>query len=386
MNMQLDPHVKAVFDEIIAHAPDIGPTPSAGVVNLDPTVSDRGRRWLAVAAAAVLVVGVAGLVAFAGRDASRSPADEATVTSPPPDSGAGRPLSSMDQLASSDWVVATVLPDGLEYLYARRDSPALGPDRQSRAIAYGVPRGDGTDEELWVEIGRANVGTPDESFTVGEVVWSIERPEDSWWSASTRVGGTDLNVRGSGTFEQVLAGLTVVDDSNLPFTPLGGPDDAVVVARTNVDGDIYTYSIQESGRYKCDWVTSQDGASGGCGSLVQPDADVTIDAGVTTEPGALPGTVDAVRSGSVTAATASVEVVFADGTTVTVEPTDLSGTFDILFWIAAATISTDSQTGLPVTQESVAEVRAYDREGILIGTTIPLGLGQPDEEPSTEEQ
>lgn len=76
--------------------------------------------------------------------------------------------------------------------------------------------------------------------------------------------------------------------------------------------------------------------------------------------------------------------MFADGTTVTVEPTDLSGTFDKLFWIAAATISTDSQTGMPVTQESIAEVRAYGRMGILIGTAISPGPGQLGEEPWTQ--
>jgi hypothetical protein len=385
MNMQLDPHVKAVFDDIVAHTPDIGPTPSANVVNVDPGATHQGRRWLAVAAAAVLVVGLVGLVAFAGRTTPRSPADEPTATSPPPDSGPGRPLSSTDQLALSDWVFATALPDGLEFLYARRNSLAPDPDQHSRTIAYGVPRGDGTDEELWVEMGRPHRGTSDESFTAGGVVWSIDRADSSRWSASASVDGTALNVRGSGNVERVLAGLTVVDESNLPSTPLGSPEDAAVVARTSLDGELYTYSVQESGRYKCDWVTSQSGGTGGCGSIVQADANVTIDAGATTDPGALPDTVDTVRGGSVSAAAASVEVVFADGTTVTVEPTDLSGTFDKLFWIAASTISTDSQTGLPVTEEAVAEVRAYDAAGNLIGTAVPPWLKQPGEEPATEE-
>lgn len=70
----------------------------------------------------------------------------------------------------------------------------------------------------------------------------------------------------------------------------------------------------------------------------------------------------------------------------TVEPTDLSGTFENLFRIAAATISSDSRTGLAVTQESVAEVRTYDRAGILIGTAVPPGLGQLGDDPSTQEQ
>ncbi len=64
MNIQLDPHVKAVFDDIVAQTPDIGPTPSGGVVHLGPAPSNNGRRWLAVAAAAIVVVGVGALVAI----------------------------------------------------------------------------------------------------------------------------------------------------------------------------------------------------------------------------------------------------------------------------------------------------------------------------------
>lgn len=81
MNMQLDPHVKAVFDDIVAHTPDIGPTPSGDVVNLGPGPSHQGRRWLAVAAAAIVVVGVGALVAVQRLD-SETP-DVAPATQPP---------------------------------------------------------------------------------------------------------------------------------------------------------------------------------------------------------------------------------------------------------------------------------------------------------------
>ncbi len=78
MNMQLDPHVKAVFDDIVAHTPDIGPTPSGDVVHLTPTPNDNGRRWLAVAAAVIVVVGVGAIVAV-----QRRTADAPAVTGPP---------------------------------------------------------------------------------------------------------------------------------------------------------------------------------------------------------------------------------------------------------------------------------------------------------------
>ena len=62
--------------------------------------------------------------------------------------------------------------------------------------------------------------------------------------------------------------------------------------------------------------------------------------------------------------------------TLTVAPTDLSGTSDRKFWSAAATISTVSRIRVPLGEETVDEVRAYDGNGTLLGTTrrpwVPL--------------
>ncbi len=70
--------------------------------------------------------------------------------------------------------------------------------------------------------------------------------------------------------------------------------------------------------------------------------------------------------------------------TLTVEPTDLSGQFDRRFWVAAATISTEFLIGIPVTGETVGEVRAYDTNDNLLGTTrppwVPDGTAAPLEE------
>jgi hypothetical protein len=361
--------VRSAIAEFLDSAP---PAPAHPPVRIRQSSSmarkvPRRRLIVSVAAAAVAVAGLAGLVVFARRTPPPGPAAEPTVPSPPLDAGRGRPLSSTDEITSSNWVVATVLPDGLEFLYALRTGPALDGDQQRRSIAYGAPRGRSDDEQLWVEVAQPYDGTPDESLTIGDVVWLID-PQDSsgLWSASTSVSGTTLNVRGAGgDVEQVLAGLSVVDESELPFAPLGDPDDAVVVARTSLLGETYTYSVQESGRYSCGWVMSPTGMGSGCASLAQPDADLTVDGefGETTATGIV-----TVRSGSASPAAASVEVVFADGTTTTVEPTDFSGTFGRLFWIAASTSSTTSQTGPPVTDGSVAEVRAYDAAGNLIAS------------------
>ena len=105
MNMQLDPHVKAVFDDIVAHTPDIGPTPSGGVAHLDPGRSPQGRRWLAVAAAAIVVVGVGALVAVQRPD-SETP-DVAPATQPP------SPGAETAAVAPGGMMLFDPLPDGL---------------------------------------------------------------------------------------------------------------------------------------------------------------------------------------------------------------------------------------------------------------------------------
>lgn len=80
MNMQLDPQIKAVFDEIVARTPDIGGTPDPDVVPLSPA-QGRSRRGIMVAAAAVAVVGLAGAVALrGGRPESAATTHDAAVT------------------------------------------------------------------------------------------------------------------------------------------------------------------------------------------------------------------------------------------------------------------------------------------------------------------
>ncbi|HWL45067.1 MAG TPA: hypothetical protein VNQ73_19140 [Ilumatobacter sp.] len=84
MNLQLDPHVRAVFDEIVAHTPELGPPPSAGLLVRTATTPAR-RPWLAVAAAAIAVAGVGGIALLANRPTTTVPASAppAAPTTPP---------------------------------------------------------------------------------------------------------------------------------------------------------------------------------------------------------------------------------------------------------------------------------------------------------------
>ena len=80
MTWQHDPRVKAVFDEIVAHTPDIGDTPAEHTTDLTPKGRRRSRAGVAVATVAAAVIGLAGLItARAGGGDHRSTA----IATPP---------------------------------------------------------------------------------------------------------------------------------------------------------------------------------------------------------------------------------------------------------------------------------------------------------------
>lgn len=62
MTWQHDPRVKAVFDEIVAHTPDIGDTPVEGTTYLTPKRRRRTRARIAIGTAAAAVIALAGLI------------------------------------------------------------------------------------------------------------------------------------------------------------------------------------------------------------------------------------------------------------------------------------------------------------------------------------
>lgn len=326
----------------------------------------RWRRGLMVAATVVLIAGAVGLIATR-RNGESAPA------APPPATQPSGPLTlaDTDGLAASDWVAATVLPDDAEWLYANRRWYA-GDPANNRVIAYGQRVGDGTGEQLWIEIDTVAPTSSTSIIDIDGIEWGVDNPSPDWWSATREVGTSTVNVRGQGEINRnILQGLVVIDETGLPFAPLGGPNDAAEVARTNLGDDVYRYDVQESNDYYCNWVRDGTGGlSGGCGGLIEPSAVITIDGG-STEQLAGADVVTAVRAGSVSVTVERVEVDFADGTTLTVEPNNLSNQFDRRFWIAAATISTDSQTGIPVTEETVSEARAYDIDDNLLGAISP---------------
>lgn len=66
MNLRIDPYVKSAFDEILARTPDLGPTPTDAPASWEQPGPNR-RPWLAVAAVALVVVGIGGVALLANR-------------------------------------------------------------------------------------------------------------------------------------------------------------------------------------------------------------------------------------------------------------------------------------------------------------------------------
>jgi hypothetical protein len=82
MNALVDPTIRDALGRIVAATPAVGPTPDPHVARLS---APRPRRQVAIAAAAIAVVGAAGALALATRGPSdRTPAAPGDTTGSPP--------------------------------------------------------------------------------------------------------------------------------------------------------------------------------------------------------------------------------------------------------------------------------------------------------------
>jgi hypothetical protein len=316
-----------------------------------------------------VVIVVAGLAALTSQ---RTGTDNNDPLSPTGLSGTQ--LSEATDLASSDWVAASALPDEVEWLY-----PLTPP----RVVWYGSRSQDGVSRELRISVGGRSV--PDgESVEIAETTWTINTDNPGQWHATRQLPSTIVTVTGAGNFDQIdrdlIGALIVVPESALPSPPLGDPARDVEVARIDLDETSYSFFAQESNGFWCNVLRTNDeespndleNGSGGCGLTLEPSSPIAVGGGEASTSGGA-STSRAARAGSVTEDAARVDVEFIDGTVVSITPIDLSEQFDRKFWIAVANIGPDPQTGLPATAETVTEVRAYDDNNQLIATaTAPF--------------
>ena len=295
------------------------------VISEDPAMRfDSPQRRLSplksiLAAAAVVGITVAGLaVATRDRQEPETPAvaqqsDASAVLSPTGLTGAQ--FSVATDLVSADWVVASVLPDEVEWLY-----PLAAP----RVVSYGSRSEDGVSSQLQIAVGDRSAldGAPVE---IAGTAWTVNTDNPRQWEATRELPSTVVTVTGAGDFEQIdrdlIGALLVVPESALPSPPLGDPAREVEVARFDVDETSYTLFAQASNGFWCNVLRTsadegendEESGSGGCGVTLESTIPLTVGGGETsTGPGA--STSRAARAGSVTADAVRVDVEFIDGT------------------------------------------------------------------------
>lgn len=335
---------------------DIGTDAVSSARDLQP----HRRRPVLVGAIAASMVGllIVGLVAM-----NRSqPSDTASQETVSPGSGA---LADADDLSSSEWVVIGAPSAEMSYQYSMVGSVLDG----SRRTVYGSSNeGSG----LTIVVGPHVETLVGETIIVDGRTWFVS-DTDGGWTAAREVGSTTVSVSGFGQFDTdartVLGKLSVVAQVDLPFAPLGVDSELVDVAVYQVDGTVLTLAAQEANGYYCIWTLDADGRGGSCGYRFDPaevvsPADLVV--GVNAPNGASSAQVHA--GGIVSADVARVEVEFANGETVSVNPTDLSGQLDTRFWIAAIAVPYSDEDSLAGFDRRVLEVRAYNSSDELIAT------------------
>lgn len=342
-----------------------------------PRPADLGRRtrlWAIAAAAATMIGLVAGLVLIAGRDTGDEPAP-ATVPTPK-----GPSLGDVDDVGAGAWVYPSVLPAGVEYAYPSRD-PGSSTSRSisfvdaANSLIYVVT----VDPAGW---DQARTGDVTAEELAGHP-WQIRSVDDVWF-ATRHLDSTTVRLSTPVEFDDdaraFIEGLVVIDEADLPTPALDFDGDFVEVARYDgADGIAAAVRVSESNGYFC--VKTYDGFGGGGGggcvfSLSSGEvlSGVSIATGPTREGDGVRVDVASLARADV----ARVEVEFVDGAVVSTAPTDLSGRFDVGFWIVAADVDVDVDVGLSEPHPPpggidtpVAEIRAFDSTGAILDTYDP---------------
>lgn len=285
MNIQLAPHIKAAFDEIVAHTPDLGDTPSADLVPLTATGGRQPQhRMLLTAAAAIVVIGAAGIIAV------RSDGSESNETS-----AAAQPPATADVISTSPPATSPT-PTTMELDQA----PMIQPGSVICVSAGGSPRAmDLCVEELG---GPVVDGTPREDSFVAPVdpdnpqhVTATQHVGDA---VGLPVGELDPQILSTGTaLGTEVTTYLVIGSSDAPYAPpanpgQGTPTTVAGATATGVSSAEQTYTVVAG-----DTVESIAGRYGFPSSQIDllvelngwADAGVTLSAGdiVRIPPGAI---------------------------------------------------------------------------------------------------
>lgn len=211
MNMQLDSHIKAAFDEIVAQTPELGDTPSVDLVPLTAAGGRQPHHWmLLTAAAAVVVIGAAGLIALRsdGSDTNDTPA-------------AAQPPATTDG-ASTSPPATSPTPTTMQL----DPAPIIQPGSVVCVSAGGSPRAMGLCVE---ELGGPVVdGTPSED----SFVMPVDPDNPQHVTATQHVGDAvglpvrelDPQILSTGTaFGSEVTTYLVIGSSDAPYAPPADP-------------------------------------------------------------------------------------------------------------------------------------------------------------------
>lgn len=277
----------------------------------------------------------------------------------------------MSEIRPDDWIVANAPAETGELQYVVVES-GIG-----QRIAHYGPIGDRSNLDIAIDTSSTSVsGT---LVDVKGVEWS-ETDEPGFWSAERRIGDAAIRVSSS-TLDaelgrQILLGLTLVPTLELPIEPIdvGVLVDArtAPVATYSTEDRTFTMRAAQQNGYYCTF--TDDGTGGGgssCGEFFDP-----------TTSWASPGTqgyghdedtneVTVEASGIVAPDVVVVEIDFINDTTVTLSPTDLTGTFASQFWTAGATIELDPGQDPYSILSAVIEIRSLDDVGSVLYTQTP---------------
>ena len=328
------------------------------------TAATSRRPFVLGLAAALVAVLIGGLVLATRDGGDEIPA--APVTYPVP-------LTEVGEIPDRAWIVSSVMPVDSEYTYALRTST-------SRSVSYGDRS---NPERHRIVITDGDLATDaDEVVRIGSRDWYVHADPDTW-SAVTRVGDQLVIVTGDREFALIgrdfLQGLSVVGTSDLPAPPLDPDSEHDLVAEFRTDPFDLEMSVSSSNGIYCIEAGDDEGRSVGCGTPIDvsgPVANVVTGDTVSSSFG-----VDRTRvllTGVTSTDVATVIVEFVDGSTVDVTPTDLSGSYDVRFWIAAAEIAItelDPEPGTPEMEltagDLISAVRAVDADGNVLQTSLP---------------
>jgi len=282
-------------------------------------------------------------------------------------------LSDTDALSSGDWVFPSWLPAGIEYQYALTDP-------FGKMAWFGSVE---DSDQLMMTTGFGAGESGGEPVEIAGFEWSIISDDGfGRWSATRQLGSTVVTIGSSEVTGdsgiRLIEGLTIVPEDALPSPPLGCANQAVDVAEfglygagvaeTNLGDRTFTFAVEESNGYLCSIVGSDSGGGSSCCERFDPDDQMTLVGGgvgsLVDDP-----TVVLDSAGIVSLDVVRVEVDFINDVTVTVEPTDLSGTFDdSRFWVAAVEVELEPGRSADNIHSPILEVRGYDAEGVLLVT------------------